>query len=216
MAVAMDAQPPHVTGTIECGRDPVEDVVSDTAVSVDQVVRDEIPVEQSCHRGMSVMVHGQLRAGRERPCCPAGVEAAEQPAEQPASFRVIEVDQAATTTREQGEAPPVVSGQGVCGSAIAVQRRHDWQVMFHQLSRERVLLEDCRIAPAPRAVELGDHRQRILEADLVDAVLVAVEGQQLAAAAPASGLDGIEYGFRGQSRKWGVGRVQVGHAGLRQ
>ena len=44
----------------------------------------------------------------------------------------------------------------------------------------------CRggsLAPAARAVELGDERGGVFDADLVDPVFVAVEGEQAAVAA---------------------------------
>ena len=52
-----------------------------------------------------------------------------------------------------------------------------------------MLLEDRFVAPAPGAVELGDQRLGVLDADLIDAVFVAVEGEQAAVADEAAGLD---------------------------
>jgi len=43
------------------------------------------------------------------------------------------------------------------------QRRDDRQLALGEFGRERVLLEDGRIAPAASAVELGDERRAFVE-----------------------------------------------------
>ena len=52
-----------------------------------------------------------------------------------------------------------------------------------QLRGERVLLLDLRVAPAPGTIDLEHHRAAVVAADAIDAVLIAVQGEQ-----PAIGL----------------------------
>jgi hypothetical protein len=57
--------------------------------------------------------------------------------------------------------------------------------MFRKFRGETVLLEYRLIGPAVRAIELGDDSIVLVDADLVDAVLVAVEGKQASVAVEA-------------------------------
>ena len=73
-----------------------------------------------------------------------------------------------------------------------------------KLDYECVLFEDLGVAPAARPVELGDQRLVILDAELVDAVLVAVQRLQPAVGAQARALQRIEHRVGSQPR---IGRV---------
>ena len=63
---------------------------------------------------------------------------------------------------------------------------------LNELGRERVFLEDLRIAPAPGPIELGDDDPAAFEEDLEDAVLVRVELDQPAVALEADGVERVE------------------------
>jgi len=84
----------------------------------------------------------------------------------------------------------------------------DGDLAFRQFQRKGVVLEDLRVAPALRPVELGHHHGRprafrpagiVLQKDLEDAVLVAVERQQPAVAAQADALQRVEHRVRRQA-----------------
>ena len=79
--------------------------------------------------------------------------------------------------------------------ALSQQRRHHRNFLRRQFAGEGVLLADRRIAPAPRPVELGDHRRAVLDADLIHPVFVAVERQHPAVAAKSHRLDRIQHGL---------------------
>ena len=88
--------------------------------------------------------------------------------------------------------------------------RHRRNLALGQLGDERVFFEDRRVAPARGPVELGDDRRPVFDADLVDAVFVAVERQQAAVAAHADrdedAVERIEHAIRRESRaKGGAG-----------
>jgi hypothetical protein len=77
---------------------------------------------------------------------------------------------------------------------------------------ERVFLPDLLIRPAPVAVELGDHRRIVLEPDLIDPVLEAVQLQQSPIADETERLDRVEDHTGAEIGKRGC----RGHRGLRR
>ena len=79
------------------------------------------------------------------------------------------------------DSQPVVPGV-VKRSSVDLQRRHDRNIGVGQFKIELMFLDDGFVAPASRPVELGDHRALFLDADLIDTILVAVEGQETAVA----------------------------------
>ncbi len=63
-------------------------------------------------------------------------------------------------------------------AAVVHPRWHDRQFILCQFNTESVFFEDAGIAPAFRAIELGDQISLALYPNLVDAVFIAVERQQ--------------------------------------
>ena len=76
--------------------------------------------------------------------------------------------------------------------------RDDRDLVLCELAREGVLLVDLRVAPALGPVELGDDGGVVLESDLVDAVLVAVEAEQTPVRTQARSGDRVEHEIRRQ------------------
>src|SRR5574337_1002416 len=70
--------------------------------------------------------------------------------------------------------------------------RNGGNLALGEVRDEGVLLADCLVAPAAGAVELHDDRRRILDADLVYAVLVAVEGEHAAVGPQTDAFDGVQ------------------------
>jgi hypothetical protein len=79
-------------------------------------------------------------------------------------------------------------------------------VAFGEFKGELVLFENRFVGPALRAVELGDQRLGVFDADLIDTVLLAVERQNAGVAEKADAFDGIEH------EVWGERCKRVGHA----
>jgi len=75
-------------------------------------------------------------------------------------------------------------------------RRHHRQLGPLEFEREPVFLEDRGRAPAAGAIELGDHRLRGVAADLVHAVLVAVEREHATVGDVAERFDRGDDGVR--------------------
>ncbi|MNY26103.1 hypothetical protein D3C86_1599310 [compost metagenome] len=134
------------------------------------------------------------------------MQTAEQLAEAIELLQIARLRCAAAAPREQGEAKAGVLEQGF---AVAHQWRHHRHLALGQLEGEAVLLANRRVGPALRPVELGDQRRFVLDAHLVDAVLVAVECQYARIAEVAKALHGIQHQVGGQCGKW------VGHGRLR-
>jgi hypothetical protein len=65
----------------------------------------------------------------------------------------------------------------VQGLAVVDQRRDHRHLDVGQFEGELVFFEDGFVGPALRTVELGDQRLGVFDADLIDAVLIAVERQ---------------------------------------
>ena len=78
------------------------------------------------------------------------------------------------------------------------QRRHDRQFGLGQFLQESVLLQDGLVAPARRAVELGDHRRALVQPHLIHPVLETVQRQQAPVWRQADGFERIEHGVRRQ------------------
>ena len=95
------------------------------------------------------------------------------------SQRAIELRPAARPTRIEREAKLFVTEQR---PAVARQRCDHGQLGGGQLTAELVFFNDGRVVPATGTVELGDQHRAVAEAGAVDAVFVAVQGQQVAVA----------------------------------
>jgi hypothetical protein len=108
--------------------------------------------------------------------------------------RVVELlERAAAHLGKDGEPDPVV-GAGERGAAGERQGGDRRDLGVHQLGEKAVLVEDRLPGPAAGAVELGDHAGLVLQLDLVDPVLHAVELEGAAGGARAErGLDGAEH-----------------------
>jgi 7-carboxy-7-deazaguanine synthase len=77
---------------------------------------------------------------------------------------------------------------------------NDRYFVRREFEAEGVLLEDRLVAPASRPVELGDHRRAFVQADLINAVLEAVECEQSTIDGIAGRLQCIQHGFGRQAR----------------
>ena len=127
---------------------------------------------------------------------PHGVHAREGAAEHQQVVGVVELRCVTAAARKQREEQPGMPVQGLAGGVR--QRRHHGQLRRRQLTAEGVLLADLRLAPARQPVELHDQGLRVLDADLVDPVLVAVQGQQARIADVARRFDGVDDHVRGE------------------
>jgi len=115
------------------------------------------------------------------------------PEKTPKPFQVVGVVQirpAPPTARIERETE---TGMHEQRSAVLVcQRGYHGNLRLQQFVREGVFLQNRRILPAPRPVELRHQIAPILQPDLIDAILVTVECQQMAIGHKAFALDRIE------------------------
>ena len=92
---------------------------------------------------------------------------------------------------------PVALGL-VQGPAINGYWRNDRQAVIDQLLCESMFFKDLWSRPALRSIKLHDDRVRILDAHLVNPILIAIEGQQAEVTAQADRLDATDDAIRGQ------------------
>lgn len=83
-------------------------------------------------------------------------------------------------------------------AAPKLQGRHGGYFGVGQFVQEAVFLKNGTIAPAGRAVKLGDQRCATVHAHLIDPVFVAIEGEQPAIAGQAGRFDCREHKIGGQ------------------
>jgi hypothetical protein len=124
------------------------------------------------------------------------VDAGEEAAKPLQHLRAVELRRTAAAARVHGETE---SGVLVQRAAVVGQRSDHRDLALGERGDERVLLEDRGVAPAFRAVELGDDRGLVVAPDLIDAVLVAPESEQATVAAHTHGLEGVENDVRRES-----------------
>ena len=94
----------------------------------------------------------------------------------------------------------------VQSGSVSHQRRDHRNLLRRQLRREGMLLGNGGVAPTAGPIKLGDHRIAVLDSDLVDPILIAVESQSASVAAIPKDLERIQYRFR---RKFGKRRLRV-------
>ena len=97
-------------------------------------------------------------------------------------FEIVQIGRAATPAGIHGDAKVA---DLVKGGAVDDQRRDDRNLLFCKFRGETVFLEYRLIGPAVRAVELRDDSVILVDADLVNAILVAVQGEQASVAVEA-------------------------------
>ena len=141
----------------------------------------------------------ERRTKLERLRCPDRVDAADEAADPLERLRVVEVRRTAAASRIKREPEARMHPRMYGGDHR--------DLVSGELARKGVLLLDLRVAPAAGAVELGDQRFGAVDADLVDAVFVAVQREYTQVGEAAGALDGVDHQFR---RQRGEG-VQLGH-----
>ena len=146
-------------------------------------------LEQECARLVAEGLNVQFRAGNEGGGTAHGVNPGDEAADPLQRFRIVEVGRAAAASRIESELK--------AGVHARIGRRDHRDLAPGELAREGMLLVDLSGAPAPWPVELEHARRAILQPDLVDPVLVAVQRQEAAVGAKAGRIAGVEHDLRG-------------------
>ena len=183
--------------------DTLEQVAGHGLVGWQEALGDEVAFKQCCQRGMAEVLHAECFTVFERLGGADCMNAPEQLAEAIRLIEIARLRRTAAATRKQGETETGVFVQGL---AVVDQRRHHRDFDVGQFEGELVFFEDGFVGPALRTVELGDQRFGVFDADLIDAVFVAVERENARIAEETDAFDGIEHeiGCKGFKR--------VGHA----
>src|SRR6185503_10674489 len=186
MAVAMDTKVAIAADLVEALLDRVDELFRDVLVARDEMRWQPVALEHvQCSAGTHLLaIEGRpLREAARRA---DGVDTAEKPSEPFAVLARAELGPAAPAPLVDGEPVAVLLVQAV---AVVDDGRHDGNVLRRELERKVVLLENRIRRPAPRSVELHDD-EPLVDADLIDAVLVAREPEDAARRLEAVALDG--------------------------
>ena len=131
-------------------------------------------------------------------------------AEYPQVLFRLEIRCVAALPRKQCEAIALVHQQRL--ARVHLQRRDARQFRIGEFRDECVLFEDRGVAQSFGAIELGDDLAAVVEPDLVDAVFIAVEREQVAVATKSKSLDRGENQIRRQiGVRGGVGLTHDGY-----
>ena len=172
MTVAVQTHLRDAVCRIEGGADLLQQIRSQRFVSGLQMRRNPVAVEQIVARILPEPLDVDA-AAMAKALPPADqMNAAEEAAHPLALGARAELGPAAAAALEHREAETLVFEQR---AAVLHERRHDRNLRGRELQREAVLLGDRRGTPALRPVKLRDQRRAALDADLVHAVLVAVQ-----------------------------------------
>ena len=187
--IAVQANQVHLARAIHGAFDAFDDLVGHARVCGQQLVRNEVLLEQVIARIDRVALNVDPRSVLEFRDCADEVDAGYESAELLEEVEVVKF-------RGPAAAPGIDRNakvaRGVQGAAVDRQRRHDRDLLVGELLRECVFLQDRLIAPTIGAIELGDDGVVITNADLVDAVLVAVECEQPTIAVEAELVECVE------------------------
>jgi hypothetical protein len=131
---------------------------------------------------------------RQRPDCVNTAEKAAHPLQRQA---FAQFGGPAAAPRIDGESKGAERLQCAAGER---DRGDDGNFARRELCNERMLFVDCCIRPARRTVELRHDRMGVLDAYLVDTILVASKRNQPAVAAQPDAIKRIQHAVGGQLR----------------
>ena len=197
MAVAVQADDRDVAGAIEAPLRAFQRLVDDARPGFFELDGDEFVVEQVVARLVAESLdveRGPFDEGFERT---HRVDAAEKAAHPFEGLGILEFRRPSAAARVHRDAVVAVRVQR--RAARERNGRNYGNLPRREFCDELVFFKDLGIGPAARAVELGDEGFFVLDAELVDAVLVAVEGLQAAVRAQPGALQGVEDGVGGQA-----------------
>ncbi len=179
MAVAMQAQLPRCAHLLVAVGDGRHQLRGNLFVLHINGLGHDAEIEDFLHRPCAIAPGANRDTLAERRQRPDGMHAPHRAPEQLAMPRQVQVRRAAGAAFEQREAVAVAGMQRL---ALKAHRRRHRQFGRRQLGDEGMFLADLRIAPATLPVELGHQLGMALpglvQADAVDAILVAVQRQQ--------------------------------------
>ena len=188
MAVAVQADD-VVADALEEFVETLQQVARHRFIGRQQALGNEVAGQQRVQRGMAVALDVQRLAVLEGAAGAHRMQATQQLAE---AMQLIEIARLRRPTAAAGKEREAKAGMIEQRLAVALQGRDHRHLALFQFGGKGVLFQDGRVGPAIRAIELGDQRGLAFDADLIDAVLVAVEGQHPGIAEIAQAFDGVD------------------------
>jgi hypothetical protein len=173
--------------------DALEQVFGNGFIGRQQAARNHVVVQQVVQRVVAEVLHAKGFAVLERARGANGMDAAQQLAETVKLLEIAGFWRATATTGEEGETKTGVLEQGL---AVVDEGRDDRDFDVGEFGGEAVLFENGFVGPAIGPVELGNQRLLFIDADLIDAVLIAVERENTGVGDKADALDGVQHQVR--------------------
>jgi hypothetical protein len=158
------------------------------------VLGEEVPFEEKGERLKPVALAGELYPVRGLSRGPVVVDARAEPPEHGELLVGELVGHAAAGARPHGVEDAFHLAEG--RSSRQLERGAHRDLVGAQIGQEAVLLQYLFARPAPGAVELGHHVRVVLQPEVVDPVLVAVERHAVPGRREAGLLQRAEYDVR--------------------
>ena len=168
-----------------------ERVVDDRLVRVSEIRRDEAVLQHEFGGRLAETFNVNARPMRKRLQSAHRMDAPHEPSDPAQGVRVVEFRRASALPWKQREAKAATLVQCFAGSIG--NGCDDRYFARRELARIGMLFQYRFVAPALRAVELGDQDLVVFAPHLVHAIFKAVQRILAAVAAVAAALDGIEY-----------------------
>ncbi len=175
VAVAVQADPPHLPCALVAAARALQRERRRALPRLEEIGGDEAAREQPFTRLNAIAFDIECRTLPESLYRADCVDAADEAPDPFERYCVLELGCPAAATRKDGEAETL---ERVQRGAADGERRDYRNLAVRELPGKLVFLLDLRVAPARRAIELRHQRRLLLHPRLVDAVLVAVEGEQ--------------------------------------
>ena len=195
MAISVQPDRSHVSRALLTMHHRRERHPGNRVIGFTQIFRNEPAVEQKRARRVAEPLRIQRRPVLEGFDLADRVNPADEAAGPFEHVGILEFRRAATAPRKQRDAKIAAVMKR---AAFNLHRRHHRDLALVQFRGEGMFFEDLFIGPPARPVELGDDRSAVFDADLVYAVLVAVQRKQTAVAAQPQAFDCIQRDVRRQ------------------
>jgi hypothetical protein len=145
------------------------------------------------------LIDRQFEPMLERKPLPGGVNTADEAAQLMQMIEIIELRCATTLARIYRKHEIIVHRQG---RILVIDADYQWgyhrDFIIEEELGEAMLLVYLLFAPAIRPIEFDDYRLIVFDANLVDAILVTVQGQDAGIAEPACRFDRCDYMIGGK------------------
>ena len=173
----MQAQRGYMAGTRKTLLRQFQRLIDDAQINLSQFVRQRATAGDEVTRILAESLDTE-RGTVLKALEPAdGMNPSDEPPHPLTHIRTIELSRAPSLPRKNGETQILVRVECL---SIQHLRSNNGQFPLGKLARKVMFFANCGVRPASEAIKLGDTDPTIVERDLIDTILVAIECQQAA------------------------------------